>query len=462
MTPKRFLFVGLLALTLSAATGCGPEPEVSRVQAVIDEAQTLDRNELYAKAIEELHGKEMNAVGNSSRGKTAQESFLEFLKGRLYNTTTKVYEDSAELRAEFPQYKADLSAKINWTQPKNNQIFAQISNDVRSANPTLSMTLIQDGSQIQSKMLDTGILLNYIPKEWNGNEELNGHPFALQTLNKVFMFNNLHETKEFDNMWDFVREGERPMFMGPDSEPVGKNALLMMTREDYSNIIKEAYDELTGDEKARVDAVVNGTETEKGTDDEALDLGLTHANAKYALAWIKLWIKQYNKITDDGPIMTELVKNTAVGESGLLVYSKLRSVTETAESSKKNVTVAAYQEGYTGVGGFMYKHYLQVLKTSPLPWTSVAFIHYMTTTMKGFEAWGKDIGGYSSDPAITPDHSQDGIGSGTAAEPEFPALNDRGYEWWRANEAGKGRMVVEDPTYASSVSYTVGDWISLI
>ena len=46
MTPKRILFVGLLALTLSAATGCGPEPEVSRVQAVIDEAQTLDRNEL--------------------------------------------------------------------------------------------------------------------------------------------------------------------------------------------------------------------------------------------------------------------------------------------------------------------------------------------------------------------------------------------------------------------------------
>lgn len=461
MKPKRALFFGLLALTLSTVAGCGTK-DVSPVQAVIEEAQKMDRNELYAKAIEELHGKEMNAVGNSSRGKTAQESFIEFLKGRLYNNDTKVYEDSATLRAEFPQFKADLSAKINWTQPKNNQIFAQISNDVRSANPTLSMTLIQDGSQIQSKMLDTNILLNYIPKEWNGDEAINGHPFALQSLNKVFMFNNLHETKTFTNMWDFVRDGEKPMFMGLDSEPVGKNALLMMTKEEYSNVIKEAYNALTGAEKTRINEVMNGTETEKGTKDEAVDLGLTHESAKYALAWIKLWVKQYNKITDDGPIMTELVKNTAVGESGLLVYSKLRSITETETSSKKNVTVAAYQSGYVGVGGFMYKHYLQVLKTSPLPWTACAFIHYMTTTIKGFEAWGKDIGGYSSDPSITPDHSQDGIGTGTAAAPEFPALNDRGYDWWRTNEAGKGRMVIEDPVYASSVSYTVGDWISLI
>ena len=462
MTSKRYLTFGLLALTVATLAGCGPKAEPSRVQAVIDEAQTLDRNELYAKAIEELHGKEMNAVGNSSRGKTAQEYFIQFLKGRTFNTVSQQYEDDAELRAEFPQYKADLDAKINWTQPKNNQIFAQIANDVRSANPTLSMTLIQDGSQIQSKMIETGNLLNYIPKEWSGDVESNGRPFALQSLNKVFMYNKLDTNKEFDNMWDFVREGERPMFMGPESEPVGKNALLMMTREDYSNVIKEAYDELEGAEKTRIDAIVNGTETEKGTDDEALDLGLTHANAKYSLAWIKLWIRQYNKMTDDGPIMTELAKNSAVGESGLLVYSKLRSIAETAESSKTNVEVAAYTTGYTGLGGFMYKHYLQVLKSSPLPWTSVAFIHYMTTTRKGFEPWGKDIGGYPSDAAIATDHSQDGVGTGTEADPQFPVLNDRGYDWWTANEAGKGRMVIEDPVYASSVSYTVGDWISLI
>ena len=52
MTSKHYLTFGLLALTVATLAGCGPKAEPSIVQAVIDEAQTLDRNELYAKAIE--------------------------------------------------------------------------------------------------------------------------------------------------------------------------------------------------------------------------------------------------------------------------------------------------------------------------------------------------------------------------------------------------------------------------
>ncbi len=54
---------------------------------------------------------------------------------------------------------------------------------------------------------------------------------------------------------------------------------------------------------------------------------------------------------------------SAVDQCGLLVYSKLRSVEESAETPN-NIAVAAYQDGYQGIGGYAYKHYLQVLKTS--------------------------------------------------------------------------------------------------
>ena len=50
------------------------------------------------------------------------------------------------------------------------------------------------------------------------------------------------------------------------------------------------------------------------------------------------------------------------------------------------------------MGGFGYCHYLFVTDNSPLPWTACAFIAYMTCTADGFSAWGKDIGGYSSNP----------------------------------------------------------------
>ena len=80
------------------------------------------------------------------------------------------------------------------------------------------------------------------------NVEANGEPLTLQTLSKVFMFNNL-AGKEFSNVWHFVREGERPMFMGLQSEPIGFNALLMLTNDKYIPFVKEAFDALTQKKK---------------------------------------------------------------------------------------------------------------------------------------------------------------------------------------------------------------------
>ena len=81
-------------------------------------------------------------------------------------------------------------------------------------------------------MVQTGILDTFIPKEWaeaNGTtaDAYDGY-LALQTLNKVFMYNNTG-SKTYDNCWDFVAEGEHGLFMDIDSEIVGKNFLYMLT-----------------------------------------------------------------------------------------------------------------------------------------------------------------------------------------------------------------------------------------
>lgn len=416
----------------AAPSESAPAAEMSEIEKIIAEAETLPIQELYKKAIAESNGKVLYGIGNSSRGATAGTSFVE------------------ELKKIDPSY----TGTIEWSQPKNNSIFTLLNADINSATHTYSMTLIQDGNQIQSKMLATGNLLNFIPKDWKDssgtNEDLNGHPLALQTLNKVFMFNNLGDAS-FMNCWDFVGEGVAPLFMGVDSEPIGKNFLYMLTNDKYSTYLKDAYDALDSTKQAYFKPVIE----EVAGDVSAL--GLTAPNAKYALAWIKLWCKQYNEQTDDGPICNELVTSSAVDECGLLVYSKLRSIEESASASVNNVTIAAYQDGYKGIGGYAYKHYLQVVKTSPLPWTSCAFIAYMTTTKEGFHAWGKDMGGYSSNPAINQDHTKDGFVDG---KDTFPAKNDRGYDWWTGADGGK--LVVEDPKYCSEVAFNMSDWIDVV
>lgn len=439
---KKLLSVFLVVIMTSAVlAGCGKKTdnntgennkEKSEVEKIIEQAEQMTLEELYQKAIEESKGKTMYGIGNSSRGATAATGFIEELK----------------------KIDSSYNGTIEWSQPKNNSIFTLLNADITSASHTYSMTLIQDGNQIQSKMINTGNLLNFIPKDWKEaegvNVEADGTPLTLQTLSKVFMFNNLGN-KTYTNCWDFVYEGEHPLYMGVDSEPVGKNFLFMLTSDKYSTILKNAFDALDDTKKAYFQKTIDEVAQ------DAANLGLTSENAKYGLAYIKLWCEAYNEQTDDGPICNELVTNTAVGATGLLVYSKLRSVEESDTVSVNNITVAAYQDGYVGIGGYAYKHYLQVVKTAPLPWTACAFIAYMTTTEDGFYAWGKDMGGYSANPNINQDHSQDGYVDG---ENKYPAKNDRGYDWWLSEDGGA--LVLEDPKYCADVSFNLSDWIDVI
>ena len=425
----------------SAPAGSEPQPQPSAdltpTQQIIQEAQGMTLEELAQKAIEESNGKTFLGVGNSSRGKSALPLFIEYLQ------------------SIDPSY----TMEFEWQQPKNNKIFDQLTADSLKDTGTFAMTLIQDGNQIESKMVQTGILDTFIPKDWaeaNGTtpEEYQGY-LPLQTLNKIFMYNNTG-SKSYDNCWDFVAEGEHGLFMDIDSEIVGKNFLYMLTRDDYAAMLKEAFDALSAEEQAYFQPTIN----EMASEAESLGLG---ENGKYALAWIKLWVGSYNAQTDDGPICNTLVDQSATDQFGLIVYSKLRSVEESASVSKNNITVAAYNDGYTGMGGFGYCHYLFVTDNSPLPWTACAFIAYMTCTADGFSAWGKDIGGYSSNPEVAAEneaiyHHETGGMAEDGTTVEYAALNDHGYDWW----TNEGKLVLEDPECCASVSFTVGSWIEML
>ena len=425
----------------SAPAGSEPQPQPSAdltpTQQIIQEAEGMTLEELAQKAIEESNGKMFYGVGNSSRGKSALPLFIEYLQ------------------SIDPSY----TMEFEWQQPKNNKIFDQLTADSLKDTGTFAMTLIQDGNQIESKMVQTGILDTFIPKDWaeaNGTtpEEYQGY-LPLQTLNKIFMYNNTG-SKSYDNCWDFVAEGEHGLFMDIDSEIVGKNFLYMLTRDDYAAMLKEAFDALSAEEQAYFQPTIN----EMASEAESLGLG---ENGKYALAWIKLWVGSYNAQTDDGPICNTLVDQSATDQFGLIVYSKLRSVEESASVSKNNITVAAYNDGYTGMGGFGYCHYLFVTDNSPLPWTACAFIAYMTCTADGFSAWGKDIGGYSSNPEVAAEneaiyHHETGGMAEDGTTVEYAALNDHGYDWW----TNEGKLVLEDPEYCASVSFTVGSWIEML
>lgn len=419
-----------------AETEAPKEENLTGIDAIIKKAEGMSMEELAKKAIEESNGKTFYGVGNSSRGKSALPLFI------------------AYLQTIDPNYNMEFE----WQQPKNNKIFEQLTADSLKDSGTFAMTLIQDGNQIKSKMVDTDILKTFIPKEWaeaNGTtaDAYSGY-LPLQTLNKVFMY-NATGSAEFKNCWDFIYKDQHPLYMDIDSELVGKNFLYMLTEDKYAGMLKDAYDALDDEHKAYFDPTIQEVAS------DADDFGLGE-NGKYALAWIKLWVENYNAQTDDGPICNTLVDKSAKDQSGLLVYSKLRSVEESATVSVNNIKVAAYQDGYKGIGGYGYNHYLFLTKNSPLPWTACAFISYMTCTEDGFSAWGKDMGGYSSNPKVaeqieaTYNHAKGGYND--AGEDAYPAKDDRGYDWWTTT----GELVLEDPEYCADAAFGVGSWIETL
>ena len=158
-------------------------------------------------------------------------------------------------------------------------------------------------------------------------------------------------------------------------------------------------------------------------------------NAPYALAYIKLFCEQYNEQTDDGPICNTLVTKSAVDQCGLLVYSKLRSVEESAETSVNNIAVAAYQDGYQGIGGYAYKHYLQVLKTSPAAVDELRVHrlhdhHQRGASPRGARTWAATAPTRSACRITPSDGYVDGVNT-------YDAKNDRGYEWWVSADGGR-------------------------
>ena len=454
MKLKRVFTLIAVLLLFVTVTACAKEKEeLSKTDEIIVEAEKMTFKELAKKAIEESNGKTFYGLGNSSRGKTALPNFINYLK------------------TIDPNYNMDFE----WQQPKNNKIFDQLTADSSKGVGTYAMTLIQDGNQIKSKMVDTGILKTFIPKEWADANQIKADDYTgylqLQTLNKVFIFNNTGSAI-FDNTWDFVGTGVRGLFMDIDSEVVGKNFLYMLTQEKYSTYLKEAFDKLPEAEKAYFQPTIDALAT------QAIEFNLG-ANGKYALAWIKLWVNSYNKQTDDGPISNVLTSKSATDQFGLLVYSKLRSIEETDTVSTNNITVAAYQQGedayngikYEGIGGFGYCHYLFVTDNSPLPWTACAFNAYMTIVneeaetdadkIAGFSAWGKDMGGYSANPELALlnekvyQHKTAGYVDGVN---KFDAKNDRGFDWWK----NTGKLVIEEPEYCAKIAFTVGSWIEIL
>lgn len=335
-------------------------------------AESMSHEELLEKALAEEGT--FVVYGNTSRIVTAAEAF-----GALHGIT------------------------IEGSNLKDSEIYTKLSTEIKGGAKGADMVMIQDGASLQSQALDTGYLVNFVPASVkDAVAEGDRNPLIQQFINKVFIWNNRGESvPAITNVWQLTE----PQFKGniifktPDSEQVNMNFLVMLTNEEWSAKLEEAYKNLYG---------------------EDIDLG-EYENAGYK--WIAEFLSNCTFGNSDTTIAEEISQETAEGKIGLFVLSKLRSSSVYTE----NLTVGEYVAAETGTpiepfSGFMYPMYALVSSNASRPYTAMLFIEYLMT-QDGFEPWGKSIGAYSTNTQIAPNEG------------------DLGLDAW------KGSLVMEDPEY---------------
>ena len=340
---KKMLSV-LLALSLLLMA----VPAFADVAADVEAGQALTHDELVEKA--KAESGTFVVYGNTSRIATAAEDFA-----ALYGITTEA------------------------NKLKDQEIYTKLRNE--NGSTAADMVMIQDGAQL-TDAIDEGLVINFVPASVkDALDEADQQPALVhQYINKLFIYNNLGDNvPAIKNVWELTDPAMKGniIFKNPESEKVNMNFLVMCTKDEWAEKLAAAYKTLKG---------------------EDIDLG-EYKNAGYK--WVAEFLDNCTFGKSDTTIAEEISQDTAAGKIGLFVLSKLRSSSVLTD----NLTVAQYDATANGYAvepfsGFMYPMYTMINTQATRPYTGMLFIEYLMT-QDGFKPWGKSIGAYSPNAAIT-------------------------------------------------------------
>ncbi len=361
----------MLAMFLAVCLLLTAVPAFADVSEAVAAGEKLTHDELVAKAMAEEGT--FIVYGNTSRIANAAEAF-----GQLYGLT------------------------VESNNLKDAEIYTKLESEITGSAKGADMVMIQDGAQLTYAVED-GWVVNYVPaavRDTVSEGDLN--PLVHQYINKLFIYNNLGENvPAIKNVWELTAPEMKGniLFKNPENETVNMNFLVMLTSDEWSGKLAEAYKAWKG---------------------EDIELG-SYQNAGYK--WIAEFLQNCTFGSSDTTLAEETSQATAEGKIGLFVLSKLRSSSVLTD----NLTVAQYDATANGYAvapfsGFMYPMYAMVSAAATRPYTAMLFIEYLMTA-EGFAPWGKSIGAYSSSTAIAPKEG------------------DLGIEVW------KDTLVMEDPEY---------------
>ena len=346
-------------------------------------------------AAPESKAEESTAEETSAEAQGGEMSHDELVEAAKKEGKLVVYSTTSRVSTAAENFEKLYGIKVETANLKDGELVEKISLEVGGGVNGADMVLCQDGARVYGELITPGYLVNYVPETLKDQiPEENQNPLVFQFVDKVFIFNSENSTDApVTNIWQLTEPEwkDRVQFKNPNQEGVNSNFLTMLTSDEWSGKIADAYKEYYGK-----------------------DIELTTENAGYE--WMQAFFNNTVLGTSDSTIAENVgTKGQKDQLIGLFVLSNPRYV------ETKDLALATAPD-MAPFSGFYYPIYAQLTSNAQNVNAAKLFIEYLMTA-EGFEPWSSDVGSYS----------------GNLQVPCNPADKDMTY--WAP------RLVREDPQY---------------
>ncbi len=291
-------------------------------------------------------------------------------------------------------FKKVLSAfqeKYPWFQynefssSKDQALYTELVTGIGQGQYVADISMVQDGSSLQSMIIDTGYMLNYVPTTVE-LAEADKNPLAALYVNKNFFWNKTNPEYGEDylqNVWQLTgADGvslsgiHQLSFQNPATENVNMNFLIMLTSDEACQMLAEAYESYFGVPYA--------------------------ANDGYESIGYKFLTEFLKNVTTWHSSDTTAVKNMTTMTTGQVVYGPLNKVKDypTTNDYHNDLAISGWNVPMEGFKSYLYKMWIMIPSTARLPYTSCLLIEFFCSP-EGFTS-GWDSEGYYSVNPLTP------------------------------------------------------------
>lgn len=349
------------------------------VRSKLNTASVLSNEELYQRAKKEI----------------ASGSVLDF-----YSVTS-----TAELAVKnFEKAYPKLKGKLIFHKIDDVETYDVLTTEIQNDGKSVDMMLTQNGADLNTKLLKTGLAYQYFPQmDLEQIEENYRLPAVICMINTLFICNNSEDNAEVTNIWQLTEKEWKGKiyFKHPLNETENMNFFVMLTSPKWSKKISEAYQSYCG---------------------KTWNHAGTYQSAAYE--WIDLFLKNCDFNHGANSQICADVADADEKVMGFFVYNKIRKLDE---EEKKKLDVLAYESDMDCFSGYLYAIYATVANTTDCPYTCALFINYLLSNegFSGENSWNQHAGYYSANSDV---HKPD-------------ELNDRDFSFWEQN------LVIEDSDF---------------